>query len=452
MLTLTACASGRIDTGYPFPIEPAAPASSGAGKTPLRQMQVHLDTLLIDGLSRSGVKPQAAGLDDLMSAVSSSPDRMAIRNDVVSAIVAASTANCTVYVQALRSGQVNSRLLTDLFAGGLATASSIAVPPASAKLLSALSALSTAEGSSVDRNIFAQQSAELIADAILQLRSADLAAIRANMKTSYDDWSLGMALADLFSFQGDCSMVRGFSKMRDALTAREQAVQSIRAAAGAVEKAGGSPAQIVAVLSGLSGDQALAPPAANLSDDWASDLTRMQSAGAACIDAYFAELQTHPAETLDEAQKAIKTGACDTSAGPWFSAYLTIAWAAIDADAHIQAARASPDLLAKEAATVKAAYADTAGRKAADNVSSRTLAMQALAAWSVGRSYDDLINTLTLLGGADYATADPVFTAAIAAAKQAKAVEPASSPRLSLIAAAQAHAAAQAYVLSAAGG
>ncbi|HVY35165.1 MAG TPA: hypothetical protein VG960_12185 [Caulobacteraceae bacterium] len=489
---LSACANGRINTNWPFPVEPAAAMSTDTPNRnrPLRQMQVNLITLLSEELRHDGMTimngaepanptagtvylgrnsgqlatAQDVALERLMAAVPKANHPRQIRNDVVSAFVGASTANCTVYVQALRSGQVSTRMASDFFAGGFAAASSLAAPPASAKLLSALSAFSTAEGSSVDRNIFAQQGAELVADAILQLRATDRAGIEAKMSSEYDAWPLGLALADLFAYQGDCSMLRGFSKMRDALVAREQAISAIRTAAGAVEKSGGSSAQIVAVLEGLPSAQALAGPTApTAAEDWSPDLGKLRDTAKACLNDLVDALANDKTETVETLRKKdeFTSGKCalppsntvwSLTTTDWPLTYLTIASQTLDQRAAAldksQTAATSDDRssqLAPDREILIKAYTDAAAKAFDPNVGARTVAMDMAAKWPAGRPADDVVNSLKSIGGA-YATKDPVFVLAIAAADEAKISHAPDQGLLGVLAASQAHAAAGAYV------
>src|SRR5688572_13410206 len=54
-LLVSGCATGRVDSGWPFPVEAAAAVSKGGG-APLRQMQVSLADLIATRLQNDGVR------------------------------------------------------------------------------------------------------------------------------------------------------------------------------------------------------------------------------------------------------------------------------------------------------------------------------------------------------------------------------------------------------------
>lgn len=461
---LSACASGKIDTGYPFPNEPGAPVSKEGkfGPAPLREMQVALADLIEYRLLNDGVPvadtgpglrvPRAgeARLDQLIAAVRQAKHPQQVRNDVVSAWVAASTANCSVYTQALRSGQVTARLASDFFAGGFAVASTLTSPIRNANLLSGLSAFSTAEGASVDRDIFAQQGAELVADAIVQLRTTDLTKIQSKMRLEYDDWPMAMAMSDLFAFHGDCTMLRGFSRMRDALLTREQTIQAIRAAAAGVAKNGGSPQQVAAVISAMDASDATAPtpPPA-----WNADLLKAQTAAGKClvdlgqtieakVTAGMTAVQVDAA-FADLAEKVFGKGGGCPADPTWANMFNVVAQkAATDAltglgakivaeDAKVQAAKgdAAPKAKAERDAVLTDAVStahdsflvqtDDAASKVAEI---RGVAMTRLENWAGGTA-QQVVDALTGLQGTDLVN-DPVFNVALANARQVVATQP----------------------------
>jgi hypothetical protein len=467
---LAGCASGRIDSGWPFPVEAAAAVritnSDGTDGKPLRQMQPDLTTLIVDELSRHGfpypAKPdKTEGIVDrqvwfprLIAAVDASNSK-SVRNGIVSTYIAASTANCTVYVQALRSGQVSTRLTTDVLAGALATASSIATPQSSAQLLAALSGFSIATGSTMDRNIFAQQGAEIVADAILTLRAETRLGIEASMKKSYAEWPLGLALADLHNYQGDCSMLRGFSRMRDAVNAREQTIQALRNAAAAVVRNDGSARQVMSVF------EAYGPsaPYATLSSvtvlpvtDWRADLEILIVRTHDCLKASAKTIgdEKAKADALDNAASAaigagadFPTGWCTAATGPLEPAYRKLAMDGLRA-----AELDDADNLDETYKTILESYRDAANAHAARTVSLREVAAIRLENWSGGVAADVIATLKTIGGGVDYtatpppADADPVFVYASRAAENVRQVSPTDGPQ----AAAMALAAAKAVV------
>ena len=213
---------------YEISIHPANPAVQFQDKDPPQQPDIAKDISVSKPDLYIGTSPD--NIDPLIAAVGQNGDRKFIRNDVVSALISASTANCYAYLKNLRGDQVSSRLLFDALSGGFATAGSLVVPTQTAHLLGGLSAFSTAEGSSFDRNIFAQQAAEAVGDAILQLRAEDLTKINHSMTLPYNEWPLGLALADVMAFHGDCSVTRGLTQMQGAIQQREVEINVVRQA------------------------------------------------------------------------------------------------------------------------------------------------------------------------------------------------------------------------------
>jgi hypothetical protein len=469
---LAGCASGRIESGWPFPVEAAAAVritnSEGSDGKPLRQMQPDLTALIVDELARHGfsypAKPaKTEGIVDrqvwfprLIAAVDASRSA-SVRNGIVSTYIAASTANCTVYVQALRSGQVSTRLTTDVLAGALSTASSIATPQSSAQLLAALSGFSIATGSTMDRNIFAQQGAEIVADAILTLRAETRLMIEANMKKTYAEWPPGLALADLHNYQGDCSMLRGFSRMRDAVNAREQTIQALRNAAAAVVRNDGSARQVMSVF------EAYGPsaPYGALSSvtpvpvaDWRADLEILIVRTYDCVKESVKtvhDLKTKAGAPATAASAAIGAGAdfptgwCPAPVGTLEPAYRKLAMDSLRA---AKLDDVEPAKLDQAYATILQGYLDAANAQAARTVSLREVAAARLARWNGGVATDVIAALKTIGGGLDYtanpppAGADPAFVYAARAAANVAQISPTDGTQ----AAAMAFAAAKAVV------
>ncbi len=403
-----------------------------------------------------------ADFDRLIISVGAAEDPKSVRNDLVSVLVASSTANCNAYVQALRSGQVTSRMTTDLLGAGFATAASLVRPAETAEMLSALSAYSITTGASIDRNIFAQQGAELVADAIMQLRMEGRRNIEANMKKAYADWPMGLALADVFAFHGDCTMMRGFSRMRDAVVNRDLEVRTLRAAASAVAVAGGSKDHVLAVFAGAPvavpevGDTI---PAQALE----ADIARLDVEGRVCLAAAQKAL-TDSADGSVLVDKLFPTdkplAECSRTSG-WVAAFQDIARKLVSADktkALLDAAQtlvstakktldetnANPQATAedktkagqglKEAqdkrksevesvfSGLNSRYALAAETRRKENFSVREAAIKALSGWAGKRPPKDVVTVLKAIGGPQYApdlNADPFFSLAIAAASAA---------------------------------
>lgn len=307
---LSGCATGRINSRWPFPVEAASAGAVTTG-APLRQMQIDLNQLLERALAPDPVDqlkalPPEAKLSALLEAVDRSPRREKIRDTVVTQLIAASTANCAVYVQAMRSGQVTSRLSTDLLATGFGLAGSLTSPIENSRFLSSLSAMSTATGASIDRNIFAQQGAEMVADSIMQLRETGRQNLERKMKQSYEDWPIGLALADVFAFHGDCSMLRGFSRMREAVILRDQAVKVARLNALEVATRGGSGVEVAAAVAGVerayqsAGTNELSGPATASAGVPINDLREMRTAAFDCLAAAHSAMNEDREMTLDK--------------------------------------------------------------------------------------------------------------------------------------------------------
>lgn len=510
ILALAGCASGQINAPGRLRTEAGA-AAKGPDGLPLRERQIDLAAILRGELQQAGIRivdgapsvpiegrapgltaednrktlylPASAdsltSLDLLIAGVDRAPDARAIRNDVMTSWMAASTANCVVYVQSLRGGQVGARLATDFLSGGLAAASSLATPEGSARLLAALSAFSTAEGASIDRNIFAQQGAELVADAILQLRAQSRARLEGKLSASYNEYSMGLAMVDLYEFHNDCSMLRGLARMREAVVGREQTIQSIRAAAAAVQRAGGSPQEIVAVIGALQDGAPSTTPAPAPTRADGRDLARLHTAATGCLNALKEPLKDAAKTTDDALSELAKTNpACADQAG-WRGRYLRLltdrqgdrATAAATLDAAQTGVKAAEALVAAATDVASRAAAESGLETAQDardrafqslvdafevsangydtaNLNARNLALVLLESWDANRGIDEVAASLKAIGGPELVSdkagqGDPAFMLAIAAAEQMKQEMPNSG---SAMAARQALSVARAYM------
>jgi hypothetical protein len=174
------------------------------------------------------------------------------RNSVVSQLVAASVHNCHLYMQSLRGGQVGARTTADLATSTFGVAGAGMEPVSTSRALSSPAALSTAWGASWDRNVYADQAAEMVADEIRKLRLTERAALEAKYVLPYADWPMAAALADVADFHNSCTMLRGVSLIQDAVLNRERSVRAVRLAAVQAREAGGGPEAIVAAVSGVA--------------------------------------------------------------------------------------------------------------------------------------------------------------------------------------------------------
>lgn len=336
LLLTTGCVDGNINKHTPWLFEPGAAARTTT--TPLRERQINLPAVLhtalkdnarskdyLKDLASAGAAYSEVDLDRLILAADMSGDKT-IRNAVVAQLMAASTTNCGIYLNGLRSGQVQSRLLSDIAATTFGIAGSLTEPVKSAKILSGLAAFSTSAGASVDRNIFAQQGAELVADAIVQVRATDRAYIEGRMTEDLSKWPMGLALTDFARFHADCSMLRGLSQMREAVSAREFEVRAVRAAALAVARSGGSGEEVAAAIAGSGETVAIYKPTPTTSTggDFRADLDRMRLAALKCFD------DAKGAASKDVTAKALTPPADENACSPvpktkWESRYAT--WA-----------------------------------------------------------------------------------------------------------------------------
>ena len=243
-------------------------------------------------------------------------DLKKLRNSVASQLISASNANCATYLGGLRGGQVTSRLATDMLALGFSLSGTLAKGAATAKRLSAYAGVANGIGATIDRDIFSQQAAELIADAIVQKRDTLETGLEKRFNDTYMTWPLATVLANVTTYHQECTVMRGLSSMREVIIAREQTVAAIRNAAQAVALSGGDAKQVVAVLAGLdpvtSKSLVVSPesdmPASGLQAK-ADDLTYALRKAQACRDAI---LEAH--NVVDPT----KVGTCQTDdTGSW---------------------------------------------------------------------------------------------------------------------------------------
>ena len=187
------------------------------------------------------------------------PIKKKVRNQMVGQLVDASLANCDVYLKSLRGSQVGTRTFFDVVTGGLSTAGGLSAPASSAKLLSGLASFSNAAGASVDRDVFAEQGVELVAQEVEKARADERVAIeKSKTEKEYDQWDLGAALADVTVYHSECSMVRGLARVQNAVQTRDSDLRSARLVAQKVMAAGGNDKQVNAALAGVL-ESALGP-------------------------------------------------------------------------------------------------------------------------------------------------------------------------------------------------
>ncbi|MBO9547068.1 hypothetical protein [Caulobacter sp.] len=277
-------------------------------------------------LSQAQNALEQASLEQLIMEVDLRRDKT-IRNSVLSQLIAASTANCSIYLQGLRGGQVTARLSSDLAATTFGIAGSLTEPVRSAKILAGLAAASTSAGASIDRTVFAQQGAELIADAVVQLRNEGRQ--RLETKMQQDDlskWTMGLAIADFYEFHGDCSMLRGLSRMREAIATREQEVRAIRTTAAAIARSGGSGTEVAAAVAGVSSTLGRKEETSSStpSSSMGLDLELMRGEALKCFDIVKDQVDVVATSTLEDPTASITDlaalkddGKCSKTADGW---------------------------------------------------------------------------------------------------------------------------------------
>lgn len=286
LMALGACAPSNLGV-LVDPLPPAQPllapdvagnsALSGASLSPIKygrprarlsgEEQADVVAALSSAIGESRIREssttteaQFASLINTFEQSTSEGRKAQVRNAVVGQLLRASTDNCNVYLKSLRGSQVASRTGFDLLTGGLSTAGGIAAPERTARLLSALSAFTNGAGASIDRDIFAEQGVEVVAQQIKLTQDALRATILGNETKSYAQWDLGSALGDVANFHGECSMLRGLANVQNAVATRDADLRAARAVAARVLAAGGSGLQVNAALVGLADAALIAPP------------------------------------------------------------------------------------------------------------------------------------------------------------------------------------------------
>ena len=376
------------------------------------------------------VGPSARNLDPLIAAVGANGQNIAIRNDVVSTLLSASRGNCYAYVKSLRADQVGSRLLSDFFAGSLATAGSLVTHAQAAHILAGLAGFSTGEGASIDRNVFAQQAAEAIGDAMLKLQDDDRTLIESKMQQSYQSWPLGLALADVMQFHGDCSVARGLTKLQGALQQRETAVQAVRAAAAQSElnhDTANAMLQVVAAIE--SPVPAPAPgPSLQAAAAWKQDLDDLQTDVLTCMKGEAEAIQTTPQAISTATPDFLGGGKCkSTKSQPiddWLN-FQALATGLIDStSAPPPPAAGVPPKSFLDAATAwfngaEQNYQSASNAQIAARATTRAALATALGAWSGQGAPDDVVAFIRVFAGLPPAPSGALstFSPAIAASE-----------------------------------
>ena len=410
LISLTACASGsNLDPNAAFRTEPAAVASVSGVQ--LREYQLDLSQQLTkpDCSPKSVAMPpgtdtsaaQVAAqkeLTRLVRCTEEEPDlavRKALRNELVSDLIMASNANCNVYLLGLRGGQVTARMTTDTVSTTSGIIGALVKPAGTIRAFSAISALSTALGASVDRNIFAMQSAELAADAIKHLREDDRTVLDQKKTRDYDDWPIGEAVADVLDYHSDCSMLRGLTRMHDALTTREAAVSATRQALLALAENNVQGAPLEKVIQSLDGAVSEPAPAITQNPNGqlelqlasARDLATLKDKVHDCVDAFRNNIST-TLNTTDQV-KAKLDKSCQPAAVDWWGRVLNDAFAKFDSTT-INAIAAGAAAAADDTAKKQGAAAGDAAVGAANDAAGQDLAAISAARTGAARGISDL--------------------------------------------------------------
>lgn len=179
-------------------------------------------------------------------------EKKKIRNSLSTQLIHASSVNCRSYLWGLRGTQMGGRIAADVFTGAFSLAATVNQHLPSAQLLSGLGAFSSATGASVDRSAFADTGVEIISEEILKMRRHSRGHLEAQMTRSYEDYPLGLALADVSDYHQDCSVMRGLSQMQTELAQREAQVAVSRLTALRIAQAGGDGSAVAAAVGGVA--------------------------------------------------------------------------------------------------------------------------------------------------------------------------------------------------------
>lgn len=414
------------------------------------------------------------------------------RNSAVGDLVFASESNCQVYLSALRGGQVTARVTVDTLTNLTAGAAAISRPPASAQLLAAFASFFNATGASIDRNIFAQEGAEVITAQIETLRAQKLREIRRNLTGGYAAYPIAFALRDVMEYHGYCSVRKALGSLPATVAARETAIKAIRIAAAKGLENGESGKTIAAIVAGLSdsaggAEDSSATAATPPPPDLTGDFTAFQASATTCVAAVKGVAQTPLApieksalkSEITDADNAMgaplktkSTAACAKTANAWRDRFFdTIESQSKSAQAQVDAVY---DTLTKAVAGAKGdakaiSKADATAKSALDDVFAslqdtivttikveqersghdrrETLRVANKAGQADGAKADDVAKTLNLATASHRANGDATSTLdpmiqmvsdAIASAKN-------SNPASGVLAAAAASGAANAY-------
>ena len=356
------------------------------------------------------VRDKTGELEQLLVLAASEPPEAArrIRDQLVGQLIAASDQNCRIYMANLRSNQVTVRMGTDIGAIATGVAGGATSHGPTAGLLASLSGAFTSVGASVDRNVFAETGAELIADAVHSQRDERRTRLQEKL-VSLDagQFPIAVALAEVYRYHGDCSMLGGLIQMQEALQDREYAVRAARI--GQLQARGAAPPldreALIALLTSLAreSESDLRPSFAD-SIGQATGLAAMEAKAETC----FAALEAAPTGTA-----LAGVTACDTGAGATWSD----AWATMLNGVVASATFADPPASDARKAMIKP-MRETAARHLRDIRATRSAAVDAIE--SLGRSNLPQAELVNVIRAFDQrvitSTSDPMIATMAAAA------------------------------------
>ncbi|MBT9444868.1 MAG: hypothetical protein IV086_04115 [Hyphomonadaceae bacterium] len=164
--------------------------------------------------------------------------RKRYRNAIVGTVLARADANCAAYLNQLRGWQVTQRTGLGIVEIGLDAAGAITQSTTSSRLFSGLSGVATSMSGTIDKEVFSSTAVEVVANHIETSMTAKRTEIVNNLRKSYADYNLSLAIADLQRYYGGCDSRNGLAIMRQqgAMTPEtESATARARLAARSVE-------------------------------------------------------------------------------------------------------------------------------------------------------------------------------------------------------------------------
>lgn len=159
------------------------------------------------------------GAATLEQALVGFPQDAAARNAVVGALMLASERNCDIYLENLRGAQTAWRTGAGLTSLALSTAGSIVTDSASARLLSGLAGASGSLSGRLDENLMSGMTADVILLGVRAGREPLRRTIAAKLtgNTTYSDWPIQIAIADVLQYHGRCNVVSGLAAAQRAV-------------------------------------------------------------------------------------------------------------------------------------------------------------------------------------------------------------------------------------------